>query len=76
MIRLGYVLQNKSDVEKVIISFIKQSEVQFDLNVMNLIRDHDTKFINQTIEIFSNENGIAQNFSAVPTPEKNGVTEI
>lgn len=41
--------------------------------IKQLRSDYDTKFRNVTLE--SVEKGIVQNFSAVRTPEKNGVAE-
>ncbi|KAI3752823.1 hypothetical protein L2E82_24860 [Cichorium intybus] len=68
-------LRNKSDAATEIINLIKQSEVLFDLKVKQLRSDHGTEFRNQTLEDFCKEKGILQNFSAVRTPEQNGVAE-
>ncbi|KAI3523650.1 hypothetical protein L1887_01930 [Cichorium endivia] len=68
-------LRNKSDAAAEIISLVKQSEVLYDMKVKQLWSDHDVEFRNQTLEDFCEEKGILQNFSAVRTPEQNGVAE-
>ncbi|KAI3767017.1 hypothetical protein L2E82_17098 [Cichorium intybus] len=67
--------RNKSDAATEIISLIKQSEVLFNLKVKQMRSDHGTEFCNQIIQDFCEEKGILQNFSAVRTPEQNGVAE-
>ena len=43
--------------------------------VKQLRSDHGTEFRNHTVETFCSDLGISQNFSAVRTPEQNGVAE-
>ena len=72
---LGLFLRKKSQAADEIISFINQNEVLYSLKVRQLRSDHGTEFRNSTLEDFCDSKGITQNFSAVRTPQQNGVAE-
>ncbi|GKB02843.1 retrovirus-related pol polyprotein from transposon TNT 1-94, partial [Tanacetum coccineum] len=70
-----FCLKKKSDAADCIMYFIRQIETINDTKVKQLRSDNGTKFKNQTLEAFCDENGISQNFSSPCTPEQNGVAE-
>ena len=68
-------LRKKSHAADEIISFIKKNEVLFNCRIRQLRSDHGTEFRNHTLEAFCEDHGVSQNFSAVRTPQQNGVAE-
>ena len=68
-------LRSKSDAATEIISFIKQVQLKYTKKVCQLRSDNGTEFRNNTLNSFSTETGISQNFSSAGTPEQNGVVE-
>ncbi|KAI3718362.1 hypothetical protein L6452_19229 [Arctium lappa] len=65
----------KSDTTEEIIKFIKKYEVLNGQLVRSVRSDNGTEFKNSMLGDFFNEKGISQNFSAVRTPQQNGVVE-
>nr|GFA53639.1 hypothetical protein [Tanacetum cinerariifolium] len=63
------------DASEVIISFIKKTQVNLQLQVQRVRTDNGTKFKNKTLAKFFDEVGITQPFSATRTPKQNGVVE-
>nr|GFA18260.1 hypothetical protein [Tanacetum cinerariifolium] len=70
-----FFLHSKDEASEVIISFIKKTQVNLQLQVQRVRTDNGTEFKNKTLAKFFNEVGITQQFSAARTPQKNGVVE-
>nr|GEW87210.1 integrase, catalytic region, zinc finger, CCHC-type, peptidase aspartic, catalytic [Tanacetum cinerariifolium] len=68
-------LHSKDEASDVIISFIKKTQVNLQLQVQRVRTDNGTKFENKTLAKFSDEVGITQQFAAARTPQQNGVVE-
>nr|GEX02236.1 hypothetical protein [Tanacetum cinerariifolium] len=60
---------------EVIISFIKKTQVNLQLQVQRVRTDNGTEFKNKTLAKFFDEVGITQQFFAARTPQQNGVVE-
>nr|GFA26053.1 retrovirus-related Pol polyprotein from transposon TNT 1-94 [Tanacetum cinerariifolium] len=70
-----FFLHSKDEAYEVIISFIKKTQVNLQLQVQRVRIDNGTEFKNNTLAKFFDEVGITQIFSAARTPQKNGVVE-
>lgn len=70
-----FFLRAKSDAAEEIINFIRRMEVFNTQKIKSIRSDNGTEFKNSVIEDFCNKKGITQNFSAVRTPQQNGVAE-
>nr|GEU86820.1 putative ribonuclease H-like domain-containing protein [Tanacetum cinerariifolium] len=68
-------LHSKDEASEVIISFIKKTQVNLQLQVQRVRTDNGTEFKNKTLAKFFDEVGITQQFSAARTPQQNGVVE-
>ncbi|KAJ9552446.1 hypothetical protein OSB04_016491 [Centaurea solstitialis] len=68
-------LRAKSDAADLIIAFIKWIQVLLGRQVKKLRSDNGTEFQNVKLQSFLEEVGISHNFSAVRTPQQNGVVE-
>nr|GFB22443.1 hypothetical protein [Tanacetum cinerariifolium] len=60
---------------EVIISFIKKTQVNLQLQVQRVRTDNGMEFKNKTLAKFFDEVGITQQFSSARTPHQNGVVE-
>nr|GFB13336.1 ribonuclease H-like domain-containing protein [Tanacetum cinerariifolium] len=65
----------QDEASDVIISFIKKTQVNLQLQVQRVRTDNGTKFKNKTLTKFFDEVGITQQFSAARTPQQNDVVE-
>nr|GFA66937.1 putative ribonuclease H-like domain-containing protein [Tanacetum cinerariifolium] len=65
----------ENEASKVIISFIKKTQVNLQLQVQRVRTDNGTEFKNKTLAKFFNEVGNSQQFFAARTPQQNGVVE-
>nr|GEW63502.1 hypothetical protein [Tanacetum cinerariifolium] len=65
----------RDEASEVIISFIKKTQVNFQLQVQRVRTDNGTEFKNKTLATFFDEVGISQQFSAARMPQQNGVVE-
>nr|GFA94554.1 integrase, catalytic region, zinc finger, CCHC-type, peptidase aspartic, catalytic [Tanacetum cinerariifolium] len=65
----------QDEASEVIISFIKKTQVNIQLQVQRVRTDNGTEFKNKTLAKFFDEVGITQQFSAARTPQQNGVVE-
>nr|GEX84869.1 retrotransposon protein, putative, unclassified [Tanacetum cinerariifolium] len=63
------------DASEVIISFIKKTQVNFQLQVQRVRTDNGMEFKNKTLAKSFDVVGITQQFSATRTPQQNGVVE-
>ncbi|GKA45457.1 retrovirus-related pol polyprotein from transposon TNT 1-94 [Tanacetum coccineum] len=70
-----FFLHSKDEASEVIISFIKKTQVNLQLQVQRVRTDNGTEFKNKTLAKFFDEVGISQQFSAARTPQQNGVME-
>nr|GFA09447.1 retrovirus-related Pol polyprotein from transposon TNT 1-94 [Tanacetum cinerariifolium] len=70
-----FFLYSKDEASEMIISFIKTTQVNLQLQVQRVRIDNGTKFKNKTFAKFFDEVGISQQFSAARTPQQNGVVE-
>nr|GFA99671.1 hypothetical protein [Tanacetum cinerariifolium] len=68
-----FFLHSKDEASEVIISFIKKTQVNLQLQVQRVRTDIGTEFKNKTLTKFFDEVGISQQFSAARTPQQNGV---
>nr|GEZ54795.1 putative ribonuclease H-like domain-containing protein [Tanacetum cinerariifolium] len=70
-----FFLHSKDEASEVIISFIKKTKVNLQLQVQRVRTDNGTEFKNKTLAKFFDEVGITQQFSAARTPQQNSVME-
>ncbi|KAJ9544368.1 hypothetical protein OSB04_024075 [Centaurea solstitialis] len=75
MLHMDESRKAKSDAAEVIIAFIKRIQVLLGRQVKKLRSDNGTEFRNVKLQSFLEEVGISHNFSAVRTPQQNGVVE-
>ncbi|KAJ9557578.1 hypothetical protein OSB04_012192 [Centaurea solstitialis] len=68
-------LRAKSDAADRIIAFIKRIQVLLGRRVKKLRSNNGTEFRNAKLQSFLEDVGISHNFSAVRTPQQNGVVE-
>nr|GEY62769.1 hypothetical protein [Tanacetum cinerariifolium] len=70
-----FFLHSKDEASEVIISFIKKTQVNLQLQVHRVRTDNGTEFKNKSLAKFLDEVGISQQFFAARTPQQNGVVE-
>nr|GEV05285.1 retrovirus-related Pol polyprotein from transposon TNT 1-94 [Tanacetum cinerariifolium] len=70
-----FFLHSKDEASEVIISFIKKTQVNLQLQVQRVRTDNGTEFKNKTLATFFDKVGISQQFFAARTPQQNGVVE-
>nr|GFB86954.1 putative ribonuclease H-like domain-containing protein [Tanacetum cinerariifolium] len=70
-----FFLHSKDEASDVIISFIKKTQVNLQLQVQRVRTDNGTEFKNKTLAKFFDEVGITQQFFAVRMPQQNGVVK-
>nr|GEV14936.1 retrovirus-related Pol polyprotein from transposon TNT 1-94 [Tanacetum cinerariifolium] len=70
-----FFLHSKDEASEVIISFIKKTQVNLQLQVQHVRTDNGTEFKNKMLAKFFDEVGITQQFFATRMPQKNGVVE-
>nr|GFB06977.1 hypothetical protein [Tanacetum cinerariifolium] len=68
-------LHSKDEASEVIISFIKKTQVNLQLQVQRIRTDNGTEIKNKTLAKFFDEVSISQQFSTARTPQQNGVVE-
>ena len=66
-------LDDKSQVQKIFKSFARKAQNQFEVKIKKVHSDNGTKFKNDNVDTFLDEEGISHEFSATYTPQKNGV---
>nr|GFC23350.1 retrovirus-related Pol polyprotein from transposon TNT 1-94 [Tanacetum cinerariifolium] len=71
----GFVWIDKDEASEVIISFIKKTQVNLQLQVQRVRTDNGTEFKNKTLANFFDDVGITQQFFATRTPQQYGVVE-
>nr|GEU74711.1 retrovirus-related Pol polyprotein from transposon TNT 1-94 [Tanacetum cinerariifolium] len=70
-----FFLYYKDEASDVIISFIKKTQVNLQLQVQRVRTDNGMQFKNKTLAKFFDEVSITQQFSAARMPQQNGVVE-
>nr|GEU35573.1 retrovirus-related Pol polyprotein from transposon TNT 1-94 [Tanacetum cinerariifolium] len=70
-----FFLHSKDEASDGIISFIKKTQVNLQLQVQRVRTNNGTEFKNKTLAKFFDEVGISQQFSVARTPQQNGVVE-
>nr|GEX89567.1 hypothetical protein [Tanacetum cinerariifolium] len=65
----------ENEASDVIISFIKKTQVNLQLQVQRVRTDNGTEFKNKTLAKFFDEFGITQQFFAARTPQQNSVVK-
>nr|GFD02693.1 retrotransposon protein, putative, Ty1-copia subclass [Tanacetum cinerariifolium] len=70
-----FFLHSNDEASEVIISFIKKTQVNLQLQVQRARTDNGKEFKNKTLTKFFDEVGITQQFSAARIPQQNGVVE-
>nr|GEY12213.1 retrovirus-related Pol polyprotein from transposon TNT 1-94 [Tanacetum cinerariifolium] len=70
-----FFLHSKDEASDAIISFIKKTQVNLQLQVQRVRTDNDMKFKNKTLAKFFDEVGINQQVFVARTPQQNGVVE-
>nr|GEX71284.1 retrovirus-related Pol polyprotein from transposon TNT 1-94 [Tanacetum cinerariifolium] len=68
-----FFLHSKDEASDVIISFIKKTQVNLQLQVQRIRTDNGTEFKNKTLAKFFDEVGITQQFSSARTPQQNAI---
>nr|GEX52926.1 reverse transcriptase domain-containing protein [Tanacetum cinerariifolium] len=71
-----FFLHSKDEASEVIISFIKKTQVNLQLQVKCVRTDNGTEFKNKTRAKFFDEVKITQQLSAISTPHQNGVVKM
>nr|KAJ0212108.1 hypothetical protein LSAT_V11C400226990 [Lactuca sativa] len=70
-----FFLRLKSEAPEEMIKFIKQIELKLKRPVRRIRSDNGLEFKNNTLDSFLKDKGIEHNFSALSTPQQNGVVE-
>nr|GEZ30558.1 retrovirus-related Pol polyprotein from transposon TNT 1-94 [Tanacetum cinerariifolium] len=70
-----FFLHSKDEASDVIISFIKKTQVDLQLQAQCVRTDDGTEFKNKTLAKFFDEVGITQQFFTARTPQQNDVVE-
>nr|GEU96108.1 retrovirus-related Pol polyprotein from transposon TNT 1-94 [Tanacetum cinerariifolium] len=70
-----FFLHSKDEASELIISFIKKTQVDLQLQVQRVHTDNGSEFNNKTLTKFFDEVGITQQFFAARMPQQNGVVE-
>jgi transposase InsO family protein len=69
-----FFLHDKSETQKVL-KFLKRAHNEFDAKVKKIRNDNDSEFKNTQVEDYLHQEGIKLEFSALDTPQQNGVVE-
>nr|GEZ70639.1 retrovirus-related Pol polyprotein from transposon TNT 1-94 [Tanacetum cinerariifolium] len=70
-----FFLHSKDEASEVIISIIKKTQVNLQIQVQRVRTDNGTEFKNKTLTKFFDKVGITQQFSVARTPQQNGVVK-
>ncbi|KAI3715360.1 hypothetical protein L6452_22340 [Arctium lappa] len=68
-------LRSKDETPKVLISFLKMTQVKMQRQVKVLRTDNGTEFKNKIVDKYLESVGISHQYSAARTPQQNGVVE-
>nr|GEZ87532.1 hypothetical protein [Tanacetum cinerariifolium] len=70
-----FFFHSKDEASDVIISFIKKTQLNLQLQVQRVRTNNGTEFKNKTLAKFFDEVGITQQFFATRTPQQNSIVE-
>jgi hypothetical protein len=70
-----FFLHDKSETQEVLKKFLKRSKNEFDAKVKNIRSDNGSEFKNTQVEDYLDQEGIKHEFSALYTPQRNGVVK-
>ena len=70
-----FFLDDKSQVQKIFKNFARKTQNQFEVKIKKVRSDNGTEFKNANVDTFLDEEGISHEFSAMYTPQQNGVVE-
>ena len=70
-----FFLDDKSQVQKIFKNFARKAQNQFEVKIKKVRSDNGTEFKNANVDTFLDEEGISHEFSAMYTPQQNGVVE-
>ncbi|WVZ75084.1 LOW QUALITY PROTEIN: hypothetical protein U9M48_023175, partial [Paspalum notatum var. saurae] len=70
-----YFLEDKTEVAHVFSKFAKRAQNEFNTSIVKIRCDNGKEFDNTSIEEYCDEVGIKHEFSAIYTPQQNGVVE-
>jgi hypothetical protein len=70
-----FFLQDKSETQGTLKRFLRRAQNEFELKVKKIRSDNGSEFKNLQVEEFLEEEGIKHEFSALYTPQQNGVVE-
>lgn len=73
--RFVFFINNKSDIPSGIKKIIHQAKLDTGNDVLKIVSDQGSEFINSELSSFLNDRGIIHSTSAVYTPEQNGMIE-
>jgi transposase InsO family protein len=68
-------LQDKSETQSTLKRFLRRAQNEFELNVKKIRSDNGSEFKNLQVEEYLEKEGIKHEFSALYTPQQNGVLE-
>jgi transposase InsO family protein len=68
-------LQDKSETQSILKRFLRRAQNEFELKVKKIRSDNGSEFNNLQVEEYLEEEGIKHEFSALYTPQQNGVVE-
>ena len=70
-----FCLDDKSQVQKIFKNFARKAQKQFEVKIKKVCSDNGTEFKNENVDTFLDEEGISHEFSAMCTPQQNGLVE-
>ncbi|KAK1603938.1 hypothetical protein QYE76_027611 [Lolium multiflorum] len=70
-----YFLKKKDETQQIFINFATEVQRQHNLTIFTIRSDNGSEFKNYTLNDFLNDEGIRHQYSAVYTPQQNGVAE-
>ncbi|GJT85276.1 retrovirus-related pol polyprotein from transposon TNT 1-94 [Tanacetum coccineum] len=68
-----YFLRTKDEALEIIIKFLRQAQVSLKATVRYLPTDNGTKFLNQTLQNYTEDVGITHHTSTARTPQQNSI---
>ena len=73
--RIVFFAQHKSEIPDKVKKVISQAKLETGNDVLQIITDNGSEFLNHKLKSFLDQNGICHQTSAVYTPEQNGLIE-
>jgi transposase InsO family protein len=70
-----FFLHDKSETQEVLNKFLKRDQNEFDAKVKKIRSNNGSEFKNTQVEDYIDQEGIKHEFSALYTPQQNGVAK-